>query len=216
MSKKKRYVVQVEDKSRGGCLKPVLIVLIILIGWAIFFPADRKESNSTTEKAKSTTEATATVKSTSAPRVTSTPSVPGTYKPGIEGTNAYDVTVAMKNSGIEEPKRQNCTDGYIWQSKTYIEDGVSYNIEIETDKKYRVTTMQIMMSGGNNNFVWWACACMFGEDSEQVAWLKEHMWDGETVTATFSDAIWTINPITKGVMLTVQHVDAEKWYMSLI
>ena len=117
---------------------------------------------------------------------------------------------------MQVPARQDCADGYSWVSETYTEDGVSYNIEIETDKKYRVTTMQIMMSGGNNNFVWWACSCMFGENSEQVAWLKEHMWDDDVATATFGDAIWTINPITKGVTLTVQHVDADAWYMSQI
>ena len=122
----------------------------------------------------------------------------------------------MKQIGIDSPKRQSVTDGYSWQSETYVDGNVFYNIEIETDKEYRVTTMQIMMTGGNNNFVWWACACMFGEDSEQVAWLKEHMWDDESSTTIFGDAIWTINPLKKGVMLTVQHVDAEVWYLSLI
>lgn len=223
-----------KDKRRSGCLGKIVTVFLFLILLAIIMPSVRDDENDAAPTVKTTSKATATIRPTARPTATpklttkpteiptptatptATPAVPGTYRPGIEGTNAYDITVAMKQIGLDVPTRQSVTDGYSWQSKTYVDKNVSYNIEIETDKEYRVTTMQIMMSGGNNNFVWWACACMFGEESEQVAWIKEHMWDDKTVTATFGDAIWTVNPLTKGVMLTVQHIDAETWYLSLI
>lgn len=223
-----------KQKRKSGCLGKIISVLLFLLLLAIIMPGTNDSKKQKASTSKPTTKATATIKATARPTATqkptaiptetptptptptATPATPGTYRPGIEGTNAYDITVAMKQVGLDAPKRQSVTDGYSWQSKTYVEGNVSYNIEIETDEEYRVTTMQIMMSGGNNNFVWWACACMFGEDSEQVAWLKDHIGDGEIVTTTFNDAIWTIYQIKKGVMLTVQHVDAEKWYLSMI
>ena len=200
-----------KEERRGGCLSKLikgciaLLILAILLG---------KGANNE----KPTPTETPTVPLTSAPTATPSPSpaIPGTFRPGIEGTNAYDVTVAMESTGLEVPKRQEVQDGYAWQSKTYKEGNILYNIEIETTKDYRVTSMQVTMQGGNNNFVWWACACMFGEESEQVAWLKENMWNETTTTKNFNDDAWTINPLNKGVTVRIQHVDAEKWYMSLI
>lgn len=216
MAKKRKAVqiVEVEDK-RSGCLPKIVLGFVIMILLATVVPLARDESDPS-PTARATTKATATARATAKPKPTSTPAIPGTYRPGIKGTNAYDVTVAMKQVGVEQPKRENTTDGYRWATPVYKEDGVSYQLEIESDKDYRITTMQIMMQGGNNNFLWWACACVFGEESEQITWLKENMWNTTTTTKTFSDDVWTINPMDKGVFLTVQHVDAEAWYMSLI
>lgn len=242
MGKKKKVieVVEVEEKPKSGCLSKIVFCFLILFVIGIIAPGKGNDDEKVKATSTATTKVTATVKPTSAPTAaptstptekptatptatpkpteaqTATPAVPGTYRPGIEGTNAYDVTVAMKEIGIEPPKRQNVQDGYSWMSETYKEGNVSYNIEIETTKDYRVTTMQVMMSGGNNNFVWWAAACMFGENSEQVLWLKDNMWNENATTKTFADDVWTIFPLPKGVMLTVEHIDAEKWYMSQI
>ena len=200
-----------KEERKGGCLSKLIKCCIALLIFAILLG---KGTNKEKPTPTATPTVTPTATSTEAP--SPTPAIPGTFRPGIEGTNAYDVTVAMESTGLEVPKRQEVQDGYIWQSQTYKEGNILYNIEIETTKDYRVTSMQIAMQGGNNNFVWWACACMFGEESEQVAWLKENMWNETTTTKTFNDAIWTITPINKGVTVRIQHVDAESWYMSLI
>lgn len=216
-----------KEERRGGCLSKLIKGCIALLIFAILLGKSTSNENLTpASTANPTKTATATVKATAQPTKqptatptatqVSTPAIPGTFRPGIEGTNAYDVTVAMESTGLEVPKRQEVQDGYIWQSETYKEGNILYNIEIETTKDYRVTSMQITMQGGNNNFVWWSCACMFGEESEQVAWLKENMWNETTTTKTFNDAVWTITPINKGVTIHIQHVDAESWYMSLI
>ena len=214
-----------KEERRGGCLSKLIKGCIALLIFAILLGKSTSDKNPTpTETAMPTKKATATVKATAqptkqptaTPTQAPTPAIPGTFRPGIEGTNAYDVTVAMENVGLNVPKRQDVQDGYSWQSETYKEGNILYNIEIETTKDYRVTSMQITMQGGNNNFVWWSCACMFGEESEQVTWLKENMWNETTTTKTFNDAVWTITPINKGVTIHIQHVDAESWYMSLI
>lgn len=233
MGKKKKVieVEEVDEKRHGGCLKPILIIFLIIIALAVLSP-NKNNNAPSPAKPNQTATATPTHQPTNTPKPTrtpqptktpiptatptETPAIPGTYRPGIEGTNAYDVTVAMKEIGIEPPKRQNVKDGYSWMSETYKEGNVSYNIEIETTKDFRVTTMQIMMSGGNNNFVWWASACMFGENSEQVLWLKDNMCNESTTTKTFADNVWTLFPMPNGVMLTVEHIDAEKWYISQI
>lgn len=200
-----------KEEHKGGCLSKLIKGCIALLIFAILLG---KGTNNEKPTPTATSTVTPTATSTEAP--SPTPTIPGTFRPGIEGTNAYDVTVAMESTGLEVPKRQEVQDGYIWQSQTYKEGNILYNIEIETTKDYRVTSMHIAMQGGNNNFVWWACACMFGEESEQVAWLKENMWNETTITKTFNDAVWTITPINKGVTIHIQHVDAESWYMSLI
>lgn len=74
MGKKKKVieVVEVEEKSRGGCLKPILIFFLIVIALAAISP-NRSNSNSSSSKPNKTVTATPTHQPTNTPKPTRTP-----------------------------------------------------------------------------------------------------------------------------------------------
>lgn len=115
MGKKKR-VVEVEENSRGGCLKPILIFFLILIAISIFSP--NKSNDDPTPRATNTVKAAKTAKPTKTPKPTATP------EPAYSGMSLEQAVDAIV--------KYHCDDDFDCTNTFIIDGGVSIDVKVDT------------------------------------------------------------------------------------
>lgn len=136
-------------------------------------------------------------------------------KPGIDGSNAYSITTAVKDLGFTVGKRQSTSDGFSWMI-TGISSYGSYTISLDTNKQYEIHQAIFAHAGEDSAFFPWAATLPFDQADvdETVAWIKSCQTErraGELVTG---DAIWRYQPHTNGQSggtLTITDEAAESY-----
>lgn len=121
------------------------------------------------------------------------------HKPGIAGSNAYDLTIGAEENGLTVGKRQQTTDGYSWliSGTTYYG---SYTISIETNKQYEIHRATFAHAGNDATFFPWAVTLPFdAADIEgATAWVKACQKADQEATFVAGDAVWTYIPHENG------------------
>lgn len=141
------------------------------------------------------------------------------HKPGIKGSNAYDLTIGAKDNGMTVGKRLQTSDGYSWMI-----DGLSaygtYTITIEANKQYEIHRAVFAHAGKDATFFPWAVALPFesADIDGATAWVKACQKAGRADTFTAGDAVWTYKPHENGkrggvLTLTVDSFDAYGLYL---
>ncbi|MBQ8556160.1 MAG: hypothetical protein IJ438_09870 [Clostridia bacterium] len=199
----------------------------ILAGIAAFFVfvllvGDKEDKSSMNEQSANTSRVTAMTESTKVtvtqnPTATPIPTatcMPEMTKPGISGSNAYDITVTLEDMGFNIGKRQETAtkDGYVWYISGII-DGTSYVAHLETNREYEIYDATFMMTGTDATYLPWAATLPheLAEQDSTVSWVKQQQDRKETGSITVGDAIWTYTPSKIGGTLRVQCVDAAAY-----
>lgn len=115
MGKKKR-VVEVDEKSHGGCLKPILIFFLILIAISVF--SSNKSNDDPAPRATNTVKAVKTAKPTKTPKPTATP------EPDFSG-------MALEKA-VAEIANYHCDDDFDCTNTFIIDGGVSIDVKVDT------------------------------------------------------------------------------------
>lgn len=121
------------------------------------------------------------------------------HKPGIAGSNAYDLTISAEAYDLTVGKRQATSDGYSWfitGSSCY----GSYTITIETNKAYEIHRAVFSHAGLDATFFPWAVTLpIAAADIEgATAWAKACQKSSRVDTFTTGDAVWTYKPYENG------------------
>jgi len=137
------------------------------------------------------------------------------HKPGIAGSNAYDLTIGAEDNGLAVGKRQATGDGYSWLITGSSYYG-SYTIAIETNKQYEIHRAVFSHAGADATFFPWAVTLPFDEADIEGAtvWVKACQKASHADAFTTGDAVWTYKPHengTHGGVLTLT-VDAFEEY----
>lgn len=141
------------------------------------------------------------------------------HKPGIAGSNAYDLTIGAEDNGLTVGKRQATSDGYTWYITGTTYYG-SYTISIETNKQYEIHRAMFSHAGNDATFFPWAVTLPFdAADIEGAsAWVKACQKADKADSYTVGDAIWTFKPHENGrqggvLTLTVDSFEAYGLYL---
>lgn len=140
------------------------------------------------------------------------------HKPGISGSNAYDLTIGAKDSGLEVGQCVRTFDGYSWTITGFSSYGV-YSIVIESNDSYELHRVTFTHTGTDKTFFPWAVTLPFdAADIEgATAWIKECQKNGVEGTFATGDAVWTYKPHDNGrggiLWLTVDTFDAYSDYL---
>ena len=195
-----------QNKKKGGFFKRLIraimigavscFVMMLLIG-------SGADDSSQPDNVKTTTEprltVTATQSPTAAPSSAPIPTATIFEKPGIAGSNAYDLTIGAEENGLTVGKRQQTTDGYSWliSGTTYYG---SYTISIETNKQYEIHRATFAHAGKDATFFPWAVTLPFdAADIEgATAWVKACQKADQEATFVAGDAVWTYIPHENG------------------
>lgn len=139
-------------------------------------------------------------------------------KPGIAGSNAYDLTIGAKDNGLDVGKRMRTSDGYAWTINGSSSYG-GYTISIEANDKYELYRVTFAHAGTDKTFFPWAVTIPFdAADIEgATAWIKDCQQNGVEGTFAIGDAVWTYKPHENGrggvLWLTVDTFDAYSNYL---
>lgn len=141
------------------------------------------------------------------------------HKPGIAGSNAYDLTIGAEDNGLSVGKRQTTNDGYSWLITGSSYYG-SYTVSIETNKKYEIHRAVFAHAGKDATFFPWAVTLPFDATDVEgaTAWVKACQKASRADTFTTGDAVWTYKPHENGkhggvLTLTVDTFDAYSNYL---
>lgn len=196
--------------SRGGTVLACCIVVVILIG---LFRTDGQDP--TPPSASGTVPVATTPVETSTPDPTTTPMV----KPGIKGSNAYDLSIGAKDNGLDVGGRQATSDGYSWLITGSSLYG-SYTISVETNKQYEIHRAVFSHAGNDVTFFPWAVTLPFeAADIDGVtAWVNACQKASRSDTLITGDAVWTYKPHDNGqhggvLTLTVDTFEEYSLYL---
>lgn len=141
------------------------------------------------------------------------------HKPGIAGSNAYDLTIGAEDNGLTVGKRQATNDGYTWYITGTTYYG-SYTINIETNKQYEIHRAMFSHAGNDATFFPWAVTLPFdAADIEGAsAWVKACQKADKADSYTVGDAVWTFKPHENGrqggvLTLAVDSFEAYSLYL---
>lgn len=141
------------------------------------------------------------------------------HKPGIVGSNAYDLTIGAEDNGLTVGKRQATNDGYTWYITGTTYYG-SYTISIETNKQYEIHRAMFSHAGNDATFFPWAVTLPFdAADIEGAsAWVKACQKADKADSYTVGDAVWTFKPHENGrqggvLTLAVDSFEAYSLYL---
>ena len=120
-------------------------------------------------------------------------------RPGVDGSNAYDIINTLEALGFTVGGRQVTSDGYLWTC-TGVSSYGSYAIAVDANMFYEIHQATITHAGNDVIFLPWAATLPFDQADvdETVAWIKSCQTElraGELVTG---DAIWRFQPHTNG------------------
>lgn len=141
------------------------------------------------------------------------------HKPGIAGSNAYDLTIGAEDSGLTVGKRQVTSDGYSWLITGSSLYG-SYTISVETNKQYEIHRAVFSHAGNDVTFFPWAVTLPFeAADIDGVtAWVNACQKASRLDTLITGDAVWTYKPHDNGqhggvLTLTVDTFEEYSLYL---
>lgn len=217
-------------KKKGCCLftliKWVLILLGVLFVLMIYFvmteDSQPTASQTTTNSVAPNPTAVSTKAPTQAPTVAPTKapdptSVPQLEKPGIDGSNAYDVIIGLEGKGIKQPETEITSDGFRWTSRSVPVGDTVMHYDIESNKKYEITRAFFTMNGENNGFIAWIGTLPHdASDSSIVDFIKKSISDKKTGSLTVGDCIWGVIVGPNGIVLQIQDVEAEDYAGALL
>lgn len=120
-------------------------------------------------------------------------------RPGVDGSNAYDIINTLEALGFTIGGRQVTSDGYLWTC-TGVSSYGSYAVTVDANKFYEIHQANITHAGNDVIFLTWAATLPFDQADvdETVAWIRSCQTErraGELVTG---DAIWRYQPHTNG------------------
>lgn len=223
MSKRKKAnaVNESKDKKSGGCLRPVLAGFLGFLVFTMLLSGGDRNKDESAKNTAAPSRAVSTEKVTATPKPTNTPeSTAETMpKPGIKGSNAYDLTIGAEENGLAVGKRQQTSDGYSWFIDGMSSYG-SYTITIDANKKYEIHRVIFAHAGNDATFFPWAVTLPFesADTNAAAAWVKACQTDDKADTFTVGDAVWTYKPHENGqhggvLTLTVDTFDAYGLYL---
>lgn len=191
-------------------------VMMLLIGSG---NDDSSQPDNTTTTTEPQMTVTATQSPTAAPSSAPIPTATIFEKPGIAGSNAYDLTIGAQDNGLTVGERQATSDGYSWliTGTTYYG---SYTISIETNKQYEIHRATFAHAGTDATFFPWAVTLPFdAADIEgATAWVKACQKSGQEDSYAAGDAVWTYIPHENGqhggvLTLTVDMFEEYSQYL---
>ena len=188
---------QVKNRNRTSSRIPVIILVCLIAVFGYSQAAKEKSSPANSPIV------------IAPPKATSTTKAPTSPVPGISGSNAYDITVGLKNMNINPGERHSTEDGtYYWQSAWY--DGSVFNsFYLGANKDYEIIYATFTMGNGDNGFLYWAATMIF--DAMDTTKTTELIKSTTEKSITLGDAVWTIQPTKSVTMLRVEDVDFEDW-----
>lgn len=112
--------------------------------------------------------------------------------PVITGSNAYDVTVSLENTGMPKADRTEVSDGYTFTSAS--ED---YSYTISTDTDYAISSAEFDVLGDDNGFLAFCASIPHDQaDGTEMDWVKNNI--GTEATTTIGDATYTLSVDMQG------------------
>ncbi len=140
-------------------------------------------------------------------------------KPGIDGSNAYDILISSVCYGLNMGIRQEINDGYVWYVNSKTEHGL-YTILLNTTETYEISYASFAHSGSDDEFFSWAITMGYNQANvdEASAWIKVCQDEACASTITIGDAIWTYQPHAQrdGGVLTLKDIDCDAYTDYLI
>ena len=141
------------------------------------------------------------------------------HKPGIIGSNAYDLTVGASDTGfLDVGKRMSITDGYTWTITGTSSYGF-YSIYIDANEKYELHRVVFTLVGKDTTFFPWAVTIPFeSNDIERAtSWVKDCQSNKIEGQLILGDAVWDYKPSVNGdggtLTLSVDTCDAYTDYI---
>lgn len=123
--------------------------------------------------------------------------------PVVAGSNAYDVTVSLEDTGIEcERSAKSSTDGYYFSGAN---DTNTHIISIETDKDYAVGYIRADFMGNEyDGYLGFVASFPRDDGTEQDAmdWVNENY--GTDTTTTFGNATYELYVTDNGGCLIIK------------
>lgn len=228
-------IVRNSNSIRDGepirCSWSIIALLSLLLFFAAgFYSGFRNDDSEAVNTPTATPRITATSKPTATPTVDGKPStttagrasatqeataVPVSMpeKPGLDGSNAYDITVSLEGMGFDIGKRQRTAakDGYTWSVSHWTADAY-YSAVIETNDDYEIYDATFVVTG-DATYLPWAATLPHDQSQQEstVAWVKECQRSAQEATITVGDAVWTYKPSNGGGILRVQDVDVPAY-----
>jgi hypothetical protein len=135
-------------------------------------------------------------------------------KPGIKGSNAYDVIIGLQEKGIAKPETEITSDGYRWTSRSTRVGQTVMHYAIEANNDYEIYRAYFTMNGEDNGFIKWITTLPHDAlDPSIKEFVMNCMKNKESDSITVGDGIWGVIVGTNGVMIELMHVDSEAYFM---
>lgn len=134
--------------------------------------------------------------------------------PIIKGSNAYDLTVSLKDTaGLEMERREKSSENGFYFEGT----SDKYSVTIETDEDYAVTYMRADSFSGENDGFLGFCASFprdDGNEQEAMNWVNDN-WGTEAST-TFGDVSFELKAEESTTYLIVKAPGYDDYALSVL
>lgn len=139
--------------------------------------------------------------------------------PGIDGSQAYDIIISLKELGIPQPDTKSIDGGFQWTSENATMGTTSIMYDITANENHEICTATFNMRGSDNGFLSWVGSLPYDSaDTEKTqSFISSHL-TGEDASLIVGDALWEIFPYEdgEGAMLRLSDVESAAYYDALL
>ena len=131
--------------------------------------------------------------------------------PVVAGSNAYDITVSLKNNGLPEAERIDNADGY-----TFTATNEQYSYTINTDKNYALSSAKYYVFGEDDGFLGFCASFPYnGSDSNSaMSWVNENIGTDANTNINGVDFILSVG--NQGPILEIKAEGVDKYLQQII
>ena len=176
----------------------IIVVILIIIGYAAGGDKSNEKVNTSSTYSSSQTDPQEIDKDDHEDENQSSSETETTI-PVVPGSNAYDITVSLKNKGLPEADRSNSSDGY-----TFSATNEQYSYTINTDKNYALSSAKYYVFGDDNGFLGFCASFPYdGSDGNSaMKWVNDNI--GTNVGTTINGVDFVLSVGNQGPILEIK------------
>lgn len=183
----------------------IIVVVLVIIGYAVGGDKSNENVDVSSTYSSSQTDSQEIDKEDNE-NVNQSSSETETVIPVVPGSNAYDITVSLKNNGLPEADRSDNSDGY-----TFSATNEQYSYTINTDKNYALSSAKYYVFEEDNGFLGFCASFPYdGSDGDSAMnWVNENI--GTNASTTISGVDFILSVGNQGPILEIKAEGRDKY-----